>query len=377
MRLTARQLNRATLDRQLLLRRERLAAPEAVRRVTALQAQEPASPYLALWNRLEAFDPAKLDGAYASGEVVKATLLRGTLHAVHASDYPAYHAAMAPTLRQMRLGDARFTRAGLSIPEADALLPEVLAFHAEPRTRVEAEAWLDDRLPDGAAGPVFWAMRTYAPFHHAPVGGPWSHQPKAAFRTGPETLPPDEHDGAAARLARRYLEGFGPASAADLARFTMLRQPVAREAIAALGEAVVVIEGPGGSRMVDLAGATVPDDDTPAPPRLLPMWDSTLLAYVDRGRLVPAAYRREVTRTNGDVLPTLLVDGLVAGVWRPVEGGIEATAFHALTDEAWAGLATEASSLVAFLADRDPAVYRRYGRWWAKLPEGEVRVLPG
>ena len=107
------------------------------------------------------------------------------------------------------------------------------------------------------------------------------------------------------------------------------------------------------------------------------MWDSRLLAYADRGRLVPPEHRRDITRINGDVLPTLLVDGLVAGVWRPVEGGIEATAFHALTDQAWAGLASEAVSLVGFLAGRDPAAYRRYGHWWATLPKGEVRILPG
>jgi hypothetical protein len=107
------------------------------------------------------------------------------------------------------------------------------------------------------------------------------------------------------------------------------------------------------------------------------MWDSVLLAYADRSRIIPPDYRRLVIHQNGDVLPTLLVDGFVAGVWRPVAGGIEATAFQRLDREAWTGLATEARALVAFLADRDPAVYRRYAHWWAKLPQGEVRVLPG
>ena len=85
------------------------------------------------------------------------------------------------------------------------------------------------------------------------------------------------------------------------------------------------------------------------------MWEETLLAYVDRSRIVPEAYRKAVTRVNGDVLPTLLVDGFIAGVWRAVEGGIEATAFHPLDDETWAGLDAEARSLRAFLADREPA----------------------
>ena len=106
------------------------------------------------------------------------------------------------------------------------------------------------------------------------------------------------------------------------------------------------------------------------------MWDSTLLAYSDRSRIIPPEYRTLVMRNNGDVLPTLLVDGYVAGVWRPVEGGIEASAFHRLTADDWNGLAAEARALVAFLADREPTVYRRYAHWWTKgLPNAEVRIL--
>ena len=82
-------------------------------------------------------------------------------------------------------------------------------------------------------------------------------------------------------------------------------------------------------------------------------------------------------RNNGDVLPTLLVDGCVAGVWRPVERGIEATAFHRLSDEAWKGLAAEARGLLKVLADREPTIYRRYAHWWTTLPSDDVRVLPG
>lgn len=107
------------------------------------------------------------------------------------------------------------------------------------------------------------------------------------------------------------------------------------------------------------------------------MWDSILLAYSDRSRVIPPDYRRLVLRSNGNVPPTLLVDGFGAGVWRPVEGGIQATAFYRLSDEAWTGLEAEAGALVAFLADRAPMAYRRYAHWWTTLPSAEVRVLPG
>jgi hypothetical protein len=179
------------------------------------------------------------------------------------------------------------------------------------------------------------------------------------------------------RLVLRYLEAFGPASVSDFAQFTMLRRPVVRQALHALTDSVVELEGPDGVRLFDVPGGLLPAEDTVAPPRLLPMWDSVLLAYADRSRVIPPDYRRLVIRQNGDVLPTLLVDGYVAGVWRPVEGGIEATALHPLSVDAWNGLEAEARSLVAFLADREPTVYRRYAHWWKALPSAEVRFLPG
>jgi hypothetical protein len=130
--------------------------------------------------------------------------------------------------------------------------------------------------------------------------------------------------------------------------------------------------------MYDLRGGTLPPEDAPAPPRLLPMWDEILLAYRDRSRVTPQPYRKEVIRVNGDTLPAVLIDGYVAGVWRPApddSSAIEVTAFEHLDKATWTALEGEAQALVGFLADRQPDVYRRYARWWAKLPSKEVRVL--
>ena len=377
-RLSARQLNRATLGRQLLLHRESLGVVEAVHRVVALQAQEPASPYLALWNRLADFDPADLDAAFADHEIVKGQLMRITLHAVDAVDYPAFHHAMQPSLRAARLNDRRFTRSGLSSDDADALLPKVLRFAARPRTNAEAEAWLEERLGTLPKPSVWWAFRQYAPFVHSPTGGPWSFGPRPSYVAARTKSRTGEPGASMPTLARRYLEGFGPASVKDLAQFSTIYRPPAKEALAALGDSLVHLEGPAGEVLYDVPDGLLPPEDSPAPPRLMAMWDSTLLAYSDRSRIIPPDYRTLVMRNNGDVLPTLLVDGYVAGVWRPVDGGIEASAFHRLAADAWDGLAAEARALAAFLADREPTVYRRYGHWWTKgLPSAEVRVLPG
>lgn len=365
----------------MLLDREPLDVAGAVRRVVALQAQNPASPYVALWNRLSEFDPADLDAAFANSVLVKATMLRITLHAVHADDYKAFREAVEPTLRGSRLGDPRFKVSGLTATDADELIPELLEFARQPRTPSECETWLAER-PGQPIGPgAWWGLRQYAPLVHVPDGGPWSFGTRRSFVAAP-TRPVLADSAVAAEalqsLTRRYLEGFGPASVADVAQFALVQQARVKAAIQALADELDQLEGPDGTLLYDIPGAPRPAADTPAPPRLMAMWDSTLLAYADRGRLIPPDFRKHVTRMNGDVLPTLLVDGYVAGVWRVVEGGIEATAFCPLPEHAWAGLAAEARSLVSFLADRDPKVYSRYHHWWQKLPKlpaHEVRLL--
>ncbi|MDQ3549331.1 MAG: winged helix DNA-binding domain-containing protein, partial [Chloroflexota bacterium] len=193
-RITTRGLNRSTLGRQLLLRRESLGVADALRRVVALQAQEPASPYLALWNRLTAFDPVGLDAAFASGEAVKATLMRITLHAVHAEDYRAFREAMEPSLRAARLGDRRFMVSGLTVEDTNALVPELLAFADQPRTAAEMSGWLDERLGAPPHPGAWWALRQYAPLLRAPTGGPWSFGSSTWYvapRSRPVLVDPD------------------------------------------------------------------------------------------------------------------------------------------------------------------------------------------
>jgi hypothetical protein len=374
---TARELNRAALSRQLLLKREQLTVPEAVRRVVALQAQHPASPYVALWNRVTGFAPAELDAAFVEGAVVKATLMRITLHAVHGEDYPVLRAAVQPTLYASRLG-FRFAEAGLTPADAGELVPELLAFARRPRTSAEMKAWVGERLGAEKTDGAWWGLKAYAPLHHVPTGAPWSFGLRPSFvaaGTGPVPAGRAVDPQALQTLILRYLAGFGPASVADVAQFAMVQRAPVRAALRALDGAVEQVKGPDGGALFDLPAAPRPPAGTPAPPRLMAMWDSILLAYADRSRVIPPAYRPLVIRRNGDVLPTLLVDGYVAGVWRPVDGGIEATAFHSLSPATWDGLAAEALSLRALLGDREVEIYSRYHHWWAKLPATEVRTL--
>lgn len=374
MPLTERELNRATLARQLLLARADAPVTDAVSQVVSLQAQEPASPYIALWNRVVGFDPADLDTAFRRHQIVKATLMRITLHAVHVDDYPAFHEAMQETLRAARYNDRRFLDTGVSPDDADSLMSHLADYLSEPRSRDEIEAAVADRLSaPQAASWVWWALRQVGSFWHAPSNDPWSFGSRPAY-VSTRLQEGEDRENPVQVLIRRYLSGFGPASAQDIAQFALLRQSTLRPTLSEMSD-LVEMDGPDGRVLLDVSEGVIPEGDTPSPPRLMAMWDSTLLAYKDRSRIIPDRFRKLVIRRNGDVLPTVLIDGYVAGVWRPVDDGIEVTAFQTLDDDTWDELADEARPLLEMLAERDPKTYSRYGRWWAEMPEGYVRVL--
>jgi hypothetical protein len=302
--------------------------------------------------------------------------MRITLHAVVADEYTTYHEAMLPVLRASRLNDRRFTSTGLTSDDADAAEERVATFATQPKSKDEINEMLSEADGSPVEPRLWWALRSYAALIHAPTGPPWSFGRNQVFETAPDVPPRTSPEEALQRLVRRYLEGFGPASAQDLAQFTLQRQSEVAPALEALGDRLRTIEGPDGGILLDVPGGELPSEDTPAPPRLLGMWDSILLAYRDRSRVIPEEYRAHVIRRNGDVLPTVLVDGYVAGVWRPVDDGIEVRAFRTLTDRDWDGIGSEAEGLASLIAARDPSTYRRYANWWSEIPEGVIRTLP-
>ncbi|MEV4084279.1 crosslink repair DNA glycosylase YcaQ family protein, partial [Nonomuraea fuscirosea] len=115
--LSARALNRATLARQLLLDRSGLPVLDAVAHVCGLQAQEPQEPFVGLWSRLRAFDPAALSDLVTERRVVRTHLMRRTVHLLTADDVVAWRARHDGMLRQRVLGTYRRELAGVDIDE--------------------------------------------------------------------------------------------------------------------------------------------------------------------------------------------------------------------------------------------------------------------
>ncbi len=332
--LSLRELNRALLARQMLLERERHPVPRAVERLCAIQGQWSPSPYIGLWSRLVGFRRDELTRAFEQKQVVKATLMRITLHVVTARDF----LALAPIWKQHRREE--YARRGGDADAVEAMIRNVLA--ERPRTHAE----LYELFP----GVYDWRARSLLALVHLPPSGTWRYHGPTHLTEAESWLekPLGEPAEGAKLLVERYLAAFGPASQADLLRFANLRVKDVKPGLDALASQLVRYRSDDGRVLLDLEGAPLPPADTPAPVRFLPKWDSTLLAYDTRTRILPREYQKTVIHKNGDVQQTFLVDGVVAGTWRIHKGRAELEPFTPLPARVRKELEEEGAELARF-----------------------------
>jgi winged helix DNA-binding protein len=303
--LTLRELNRALLERQLLLQRRRLSVQQAVERICALQAQYSPSPYIALWSRVEGFKKEQLTRALEQRRVVRSSLFRITLHITSARDYPYFAAAW---LRAAQASTPRL--------DTDKVAEASRAATALATKRPITIEELEDLGAD-AMGGFRWRARALAPLLHTPPSGTWRYFGAPQLRSLQAWLGvdlPTREDGAE-RLVTRYLAAFGPATQQDLIRFAGVRVGDVRPGLERLS--LRRFRDERGRVLLDVPRGPLPGEDLPAPIRFLPKWDSALLAFAppERTRILPEKFRATTIRNNGDVLPTVLVDGFVAATW--------------------------------------------------------------
>jgi hypothetical protein len=338
--LTLRELNRATLARQLLLQRKRLSPKAVIERLVGMQAQWPQAPYVGIWTRTTSFRREALERELASAGVVKTTVMRQTQHLVTRRDYALLQAARSET----NFPD--------QMPTARRLAPSVRALASTgPVTTAEAMAYLEREhgLTGVNARRAWRGARVRAHLVHHHESALWHANPEKRFVAIEE---PEAHDplGARAEILRRYLAAFGPASRRDIVAWSMMHMPEIGRALERL-EPLIRFRDEYGRELLDVPRAPLPDAKTPAPVRFLPKWDNVLLAFADRTRVLPEQYRKSVIRMNGDVAQTFLVDGFVAGIWRVEDGHVVLEPFSALPRSVGHELEDEAARLEAFLAD--------------------------
>ncbi|MGW6918536.1 winged helix DNA-binding domain-containing protein [Kitasatospora sp. NPDC054939] len=312
-----RALGRALLARQHLLARTSGTTPLGmVEHLVGLQAQAvPQPPYLGLWSRLDGFAPAALSELIEDRRAVRIALQRGTIHLVGAADCLTLRPLLQPVLDQGMRNTYGKRLAGLDLAALAAEARELV--EAEPRTFQQLGALLAAGRPDRDPAALAQAARCLLPLVQVPPRGVWGRSGAAAHTTAEHWLGrPLDPEPALDDLALRYLAAFGPATVADLQKWCGLTRLGA--VLKGLAPRLVTFRDEQGRLLYDLPDAPRPDPEVPAPVRLLAPFDNLLLSHADRTRVLPEEYRGRVMTQNGIVLGTLLVDGLVAGLWELV-----------------------------------------------------------
>lgn len=332
--LTQRELNRATLARQLLLERKRLPLVRAVERVAGLQAQWGPAPYVGLWTRVDGFRREALERALLQRKLLRAVLMRGTIHLVSLADYALFGAAVGnpPWLHPE------------AAERAQALHDAICAFGSEARTRRDVMAFLatEHGIEGEEADRLWYAMRIRGRLTHAPESGFW----KAPGTVRYVTIPNEPADAESARnmLVRRYLAAFGPATRADISEWSGLRIRDFEDVL----DGLPTYLDEHGRTLYDVPRAPLPPGDAPVQVRFMPRFDNLVLSHKDRTRVLANEHRGAVI-DGGWVKSTFLVDGFVAGVWEVEGGRIRLEPFAPLPRSIRTELADEAARLEAWL----------------------------
>lgn len=350
--LSDRELNRALLDRQLLLRRHEVSVAAALEWLVGMQAQAPDAPYVALWSRLEGFAMRELAELLEQRRAVRMHLMRATIHLVSADDA----AGLRPVVQDV------LERAARSSPFARRLdgvdLGELLGAartlaEEEPRRRAELRALLAERWPDHDAESLISTAGFHVPFVQLPPRGVWRARAPVVVTTVESWLGrPLAEDGNPSAAVLRYLAAFGPASVADVTKWSGLTG--LRAVVDELRPDLRTFRDERGRELLDVPDGSLPGADVPAPPRFLPEYDNVLLSHAERSRIMGAGRLVPLPPGDGGTRGTLLVDGFFRATWRTVRGDgavtIVVEPFEPLVATDREAIAHEGEALLAFVS---------------------------
>lgn len=356
-----RALNRALLGRQHLLTRARMSAEAMIGHLVGMQAQAPLAAYVGLWSRIGEFDPAELASLTTERKVVRATLMRGTVHLAVSGDALSFRPLVDRAVASGFKGSFARQLAGIDLGLVAKAGQELLA--ERPRTRKELQELLGARWPDWDASAMAYAVSALVPNVQVTPRGVWGS-------TGPATLTtmeawlgrPVDPSPSIDSVVRRYLVAFGPASVADVQAWSGLTR--LREVVERL-DGLRTFRGESGTVLYDVEDGVLVDEETPAPVRFLPEYDNVLLSHADRSRVLPEGRRVPLPPGNGASMGTVLLDGRYDADWRVRRNGDQAvltvTGYRRFSTAERAELAEEGAQLVAFVAPGMPADVRIVG----------------
>ncbi|MGW1758820.1 winged helix DNA-binding domain-containing protein [Streptomyces mirabilis] len=355
--LDPRALNRATLARQLLLRRSAgRGVTDAVRHLVGLQAQNVKPPYYALAARLEGFRPEELSTAMEDRAVVRIVTLRSTIH-THTADDALTLRPLVQGARDRELNNFRKGLAGVDLDRLAVIARELV--ETEPRTMKQLREELLVHWPGADPFALSVAARCRLPLVQVTPRGLWGRSGQVALTTAEHWLGrPTEPSPGPDAVVLRYLAAFGPASVKDMQTWAGLTR--LREAFERLRPRLLTFRDENGVELFDLPDAPRPDADTPAPPRFLPEFDNLLLSHADRSRVVPADLKGR-TWAGNQAYCTLLVDGFLGGLWRQEGDVLTIEPLGRLTKVQREEVVAEAEGLLRTLSGASASYDIRFG----------------
>ena len=313
------RLNRALLERQMLIRRRSLPALEAIEHLVALQAQAPTPPYFGLWTRLEDFRQEELAQLIESRQAVRLALMRATIHLVSARDALALRPLMQPSMERGLKSTFGKRLEGIDLAALTAAARELTEERPMTFQEIGERLASDERWRGRDTSALGAAARALLPLVQVPPRGLWGASGPAAHTTVKTWLGSESASAgpdALESMLERYLAAFGPATVQDMQAWCGLTR--LGEVVRRMRPRLRVFRDEQGRELFDTPDSPLPVADTPIPPRYVAEFDNVLLSHADRTRIIAEEDRKRVFTINGIIRPTFLIDGFVAGIWSVV-----------------------------------------------------------
>ncbi len=308
---------------------------QVARSLVAVQSTDPSSVYLAMLARMTGGGIKSVERAlYQDKTLIRLLGMRRTVFVATLDTASLIQAACSRTvaarerrkllswLAESDVGDdvdgwlAEVEQAALSALTArgEATAAELAADDPRLQIRLVLARGTSFEGRQSVASRVLLVLAAQGQVVRARPGGSWtSHQYRWAPMTTwcPQGLADWEPETAAAELAHRWLEAYGPATADDLRWWTGWGKTQVRRVLTKLQPVEVDLDGAPG---IVLADDREPSPDVQPWAALLPGLDSTPMGWQHRGWFLGEHGPRLFDR-SGNVGPTLWWDGRIVGGW--------------------------------------------------------------